>query len=257
MFSVNLKDERVGLVGKNNYGSKMEIIEYNRAGDMWVKFNQGRAVHTNWKAFLIGDVRNVYDKSVFGIGFLGEGEYKTSINKKQTPQYSSWKGLMERCYSESSLLKNTSYIGCSVSEEWHNFQNYGKWYDDNYYQITGQKMQLDKDILSKGNKVYSPDTCVFVPQRINLLFIKKDRSSKDYLPTGVVWYERYKKYQVSCNDGKGNLVYLGRYSSVEEAFKEYKVFKEKAIKNVAEEYKEKIPTKLYNAMMNYVVEITD
>jgi hypothetical protein len=256
MFSVNLREERIGLVGKNNNGSKMKIIEYNRALDMWVQFEKGKPVHTSWKAFLIGDVRNVYDKTIYGIGYLGEGKYKTSINGKQTPHYNSWKGLMERCYSERSLEKNISYVGCSVAEEWHNFQNYAKWFDENYYEVEGQRMELDKDILVKGNKVYSPNTCVFVPKRINLLFIKKDKT-KDNLPIGVVWYERYKKYQVSCNDGNGKLVYLGRYTDIEESFEKYKTFKEHVIKKVAEEYKSKIPNKLYTAMINYHIEIED
>ena len=65
-------------------------------------------------------------------------------------------------------------MDCSVYEGWHNFQNFAKWYEDNYYEIEEEQMHLDKDILVKGNKVYSPDTCVFVPETINGLFVKSN-----------------------------------------------------------------------------------
>jgi hypothetical protein len=143
-----------------------------------------------------------------------------------------------------------------VSEEWLNFQNFAKWYDKNYYEINGEKMEIDKDILVKRNKIYSPETCVFVPKRINLLFVKKDATRGD-LPIGVCFFKRDKKYQVNCKDENGKDIYLSRYNNIEEAFEVYKEFKESVIKKVANEYKGKIPANLYNALINYKVEITD
>ena len=50
---------------------------------------------------------------------------------------------------------------------------------------------------------------------------------------------------------------LGYFETPKEAFKSYKTFKEQYIKQVADEYKDKIPKKLYEAMYNWKVEITD
>ena len=120
-------------------------------------------------------------------------------------------------------------------------------------------MCLDKDILCKGNKIYSRDTCIFVPQRINLLFTKRDNSRGDNpigvsdLPSG--------NYQVKCNNGYGKSVYLGSYLTKEESFKVYKQYKEKIIKEVIDSYEGRIPEPFYSrlkkAMYNYEVEIDD
>ena len=124
-------------------------------------------------------------------------------------------------------------------------------------------MNLDKDILKKGNKIYSPDTCVYTPQKINTLFIKSDALRGDF-PIGVTRNGK-KGYSATCyahsgiNDKMENKVgeYLGTFRTPEEAFYAYKTFKEVYIKQIAEEYKPYIPEKLYNAMYNYEVEITD
>ena len=113
---------------------------------------------------------------------------------------------------------------------------------------------MDKDILIKGNKIYSSETCVFVPERINLLFIKNDRIRGD-LPIGVSYDGN--RYKSQCKNGTHKYIRLGTYDTPEEAFQIYKQYKENVIKDVANEYKGKIPEKLYNALMNYKVEITD
>ena len=120
-------------------------------------------------------------------------------------------------------------------------------------------MALDKDILVKGNKTYSPNTCVFVPQNINTLFIKSNKIRGKY-PIGVTFNKDKNKYQAQCNtliNGKNMKKTLRLYNTIEEAFNAYKQFKEANIKQIADYYKENIPDKLYEAMYNYKVEITD
>lgn len=250
----NLAENRIGTIGKNNYGSLMEVVAYNNVHDIWVKFDKGKPVHTEWKNFIKGSVRNVYDRTVYGVGYLGENN-KNGVTK-QTEQYIVWSSMIQRCYNEHRRNKYPSYKGCIVTEEWHNFQNFITWYDQNYYEVNDEVMQLDKDILSKGNKVYSPDLCIFVPKRINNLFLKCDSSRGD-LPIGVTFHNINNNYMAQCRNGTGKLIHMGSYDSVEVAFLAYKHFKEKLIKEVAEEYKDKIPVKLYNAMLKYQVEITD
>jgi hypothetical protein len=247
----------VGEVNKNNFGSVMKVISYYRSDDVWVEFvDTGNKVHTEWRHFYEGNVRNVYDKSVFGIGYLGEGKYKTRENSKHTHQYSIWTNMLNRCYNEKFHKKQHTYIDCTVSDEWHNFQNFAKWYDANFYQIQGEKMELDKDILIKGNKVYSPETCLFVPQNINKLFLKRD-SARGNFPIGVSHEVKTDKYVVTLSNSKGKVYRIGTYDTPEKAFIVYKNDKEKLIKGIAYEYKNQIPLILYNTMVNYQVEITD
>ena len=164
--------------------------------------------------------------------------------------------MLERCYYEIVQSKQPTYKGCSVCDEWHNFQNFAKWFDENYYQCGNEKTHLDKDILFKKNKIYSPDTCIFVPQKINLLFLKNGKNRGIY-PIGVYFEKSRNKYNAHlCATGKT----IGRYNAPEEAFQAYKQTKENYIKKVADEYKSKypqFPQKLYEAMYRYEVEIDD
>ena len=167
--------------------------------------------------------------------------------------------MLKRCYDPKHQEKHPSYKGCKVEDYLLNFQHMGEWLDENYYEVQGEKMQLDKDILCKGNKVYSRETCIFVPQRINSLFVKCDKvRGKD--PIGVYQLPSG-NYQVTCNNAYGKYIYLGSYSTKEEGFQVYKQYKEKVIKEVIDSYEGKIPepfySKLKTAMYNYKVEIDD
>lgn len=254
----NLVKERVGIINKNSYGSLMKIIKYDNARNILVKFLDSKyATNASWEQFCKGEVRNVYDKSVYSVGYIGEGKYKTKLNGKHTQQYSTWRSMIQRCYDKKYHEKQPTYINVKVTNEWHNFQNFAKWFDGNYYEISGEVMSLDKDILVKGNKIYSPDTCMFVPKRINSFFVKCD-SSRGNLPIGVIYHKENKKYVARTTNGNGSKrISLGSYFSPEEAFIAYKKYREKLIKQIAEEYKDKIPSKLYNAMLTYKVEIND
>lgn len=251
-----LAQERIGLINSNTYGSLMEIIDYKSAKEVLVRFEQGNTVWVQWHKFCDGEVKNVYDKSVFGVGFIGEGIYKPSINSRDRAQYLCWSGMMERCYSLRCKEKQPAYHNCRVDEEWHNYQNFAHWYDENYYVIEGQRMELDKDILVKGNKVYSPSTCVFVPGSINTIFTKNN-IKRGNLPIGV--NKSGNNYRARCMNGRGDdkRVSLGSFKTPEEAFYAYKTYKENHLKDVAEKFKDKIPNKLYSALINYEVEITD
>ena len=233
----------------------MTIVEYNKYSDIIVEFENGDRINTNYQCFQNGKVKSLYDKSMRGVGYLGEGTYSPSENKIQ---YSYWHSMFTRCYDERALERRPTYVDKYVCEEWHNFQNFARWFDDNYYDIENDKMELDKDILQKGNKVYSPETCIFVPQRINQLFLKSDALRGD-LPIGVNFQNN--KYRARCSifiDGKKKQKHIGYYNTPEKAFYEgYKPFKEAYIKEVAEEYKDSIPSELYNAMYRWIVEIED
>ena len=255
------KINRTGEENINTFGSKMVIKEYRGALDIDVYFPEYNWTfeHTEYKSFKKGEIKCPYEPRTFGVGYLGEGKYKMFENGKKTDECDIWKGMLMRCYDPKYQEKHPSYKGCEVENYLLNFQNMGEWIEKNYYKVPGEVMCLDKDILCKGNKVYSRETCIFVPERINLLFTKRDKSrgkdpvGVDQLPSG--------NYRVRCNNGYGEQIYLGSYSSKEEAFQVYKKHKEKVIKETIDSYEGKIPEPFYSrlkvAMYNYKVEIDD
>lgn len=249
------KIDRIGEEKTNTFGSLMRITNYRNNKDIDVYFPQYDYTkeHVNYNQFIKGKVKCVYEPKTYGVGYLGEGKYEVSINGKNTKYYDIWCGMLKRAYDPKYIQQHPTYERCEVDKSWLNFQTFSKWVDENYYKIEEQRMELDKDILCKGNKIYSPDTCMFVPHRINTLFIKSDKCRGD-LPIGVIRVN--KKYNARCNVDK-KIKNLGYYNSLEEAFEVYKNFKEQYIKKVAEEYKNMIPSKLYNVMMSYKVEIDD
>lgn len=101
---------RLGEVGFNRYGSRMEIIEYNNYDSIVVEFKQGYRVHTSYGKFKNGGVRSVYDHTVCSIGYIGEGEYKVSIDRVHTPYYTYWKRMLNRGYSQKWKEKYPTYM---------------------------------------------------------------------------------------------------------------------------------------------------
>ena len=253
------KETRLGEARMMKCGQIAIIVNYARYNDVTVQFKTtGEFVKTTYKQFKNGSVKSRFTPSVYSVGYTG---YEKTIdeNGKPTKSYSVWLSMLRRCYSDEFQKTHPTYKGCCVCEEWLNYSNFKEWFDNNYYEIDGEQMALDKDILVKGNKTYSPNTCVFVTQNINTLFIKHNKARGKY-PIGVSFCKDANKYKVLCHifhNGKTQQKYLGLYNTVEDAFKVYKQFKENYIKQVAEEYKDKIPDKLYKAMYNYKVEITD
>ena len=245
---------RIGEQALNNQGCMMTIIGYRNAKDIDVQFIDNTVViNKKYCDFKKGIIKNPNCASVHNIGFIGQGIYSPMEHKDA---HESWRGMLRRCYDSQYQLRQPTYIGCEVCEEWHCFQNFAEWYYENYYEIDEQRMALDKDIICKGNKIYSPDTCVFVPQDINKIFTKSN-AKRGELPIGVSFKKKNDKYQASCSDGSNHKEYLGLYDTIEDAFEAYKQYKEQVIKDMAEEYKDLIPEVLYNAMLNYEVEIND
>ena len=247
-----LKDKRIGESKYNNQGELMTIIEYYNAHNMIVKFHDtNKTKKCAYKEFDKGSITDNFYPSVCGVGYIGNTTIVKS-KRKVKDSYKRWADMLLRCYNEKYREDNIAYETCFVCDEWLCYENFEKWYDENYYTIDEVQMNLDKDIIVKGNKIYSPETCVFVPQRINVLFTKRERLRGDY-PIGVTYSKKVNKFEPQVQ-GCG---WLGYYNTPEEAFNIYKEEKEKYIKKIADEYKNKIPLKLYDALYKYEVEITD
>ena len=230
-----------------NEGYKVEIIEYFGWDNCSIQFEDGTVVkNRTYQNIVKGEICNPYHKSVCGVGYFGVGKYNSKINYKA---YKTWDSMIKRCYSEKEQEKCPTYIGCFVNERWHNFQNFGEWFYENH--IEG--FELDKDILVKGNKIYSPETCCFVPHEINSLFIKSNSIRGKY----AIGVHKVKSAFIAQLNIRGKRVYLGRFNTHEEAFHAYKTAKEACIKEVADKWKDKIDPRVYQAMCNYRVEIHD
>lgn len=185
-----------------------------------------------------------YAKSVFGIGYMGNGIYNS-----KDKAYAYWKGIMQRSYCKKYQIKHPTYIKCKVDNGWHNYQNFALWFEKNYI----DNFVLDKDIIQKGNKIYSDKFCSFVPKEINALFIKHNKK-RGKNPIGVSIYQN--KY-IATISKHGEKIYIGSFDTKEKAFEEYKKEKELYIKEVANKYKNNISVKIYDSMMNYKVDIND
>lgn len=249
------KLDRTGEIGVNNDGERMTIVRYGGRRDIDVQFEDGTIVENRqYNNFKRGEIKNPFFPSVYGVGFIGVGDYKTcDENGKQTKCHGTWHDMHRRCYNHKLQEKKPTYKNCKVCKEWNNYQAFAKWDNENYYEVGNERMDLDKDILCKGNKVYSPDTCIYVPHSINSLFTKRDKCRGEYY-IGV--RKKGNKFEARLSKGNGE-IYLGLFNTPEQAFLAYKQAKEQYIKEVAEEYKEKIPYRLYEALMNYEVEIDD
>ena len=256
------KKQRLGEKRYNYQGCLMKIIEYNHCRDIIVEFqdNYKAKVHANYEHFLSNIVRNPYIPSVYGVGITGN-KYKVKIDNKITKEYLTWKTMLKRCFDLKYKEKHPTYKDATCCDEWLLFDNFYEWLhsQENFSSwLNGDKWAIDKDILIKGNKIYSPETCCLVPQNVNSLFLKGD-SKKGNLPIGVT--KTKCGYQAKCRNSfiRGKVAALGTYTTPEDAFQAYKAYKEKIIKQVAEveHNKGNITEKCYKAMMNYIIEIND
>lgn len=246
------KKNREGEERLNNQGVKMIIKKYKNKKNVDIYFPDYNEEVPNrqYKSFELGTVRCKSHPEVYGKGYEGLGEYSPRKDKKA---YMYWNGMLRRCYDENYLKKHPSYIDCEVCEEWLNFQNFAEWFYKNYYQVENEIMCLDKDILKKKNKTYSPYTCVFVPISLNNLVINR-QLDRGELPLGVIKSRNKYIWQLSM---KNKRIKSNSFDNPIDAFYDYKKARESYIQETAEKYKKLIPNTLYKALCNWEIEITD
>ena len=251
-----LKD-RTGEVSYTKNGTPAIIVEYVDSKNALIEFQDKYKYQyrTSYYNFKNGHMTNPYEcRNAGGIGFIGVGKYNT---KDHIEAYLKWKRIIDRCRNDKNRkYSEESYMDCTICEDWKNFQEFADWYYNNLYDFNGV-LCVDKDILVHGNTIYSPKTCLIVPERINLLFIK-EKARRGNLPIGVQYSSNGEKYSAWLSlSGKDRCKYLGTYNTVDEAFSVYKNKKEEFIKRIANEYKSIIPKVVYDALCNYEVLITD
>ena len=232
------KIERIGEVNINSYGHKMTIISYRSERDIEVVFEDGYIKKCSYGRFKSGNVKNNNMPSKYGVGYIGDTTTKCDGVEKLS--YRVWVSILDRTLGN----KLRSYDNVSISDEWLCYAVFEKWYNENYYKVNDEKMCIDKDVLcNTGAKIYSKDTCIIIPERINNVFVSFYNSE-----TGATYRAKRNAYEVSCRDFTGKKVYLGYYKNKEDALITYREFKIKTIIEVIESYKDKLPSHIYNIL---------
>lgn len=184
-------------------------------------------------------------KLILGVATNSGGKYKSTIDSKVTKAHATWKNMLRRAYCPKYHTSQPTYLGCSVSGEWLEYQEFAEWFEAHGY--SDRSYQLDKDLLIPGNKIYAPDRCVFVPNQLNTLLNGRGATSGQY-PQGVSFDKQRNKFaaRVSINDKyKG----LGCFETEQEAYNAYKEAKERHVKNTALKWANSIQWEVFKALM--------
>ncbi len=254
-----LTDRDLTKVYKSKVYGEYTIVKYNDWHNVTIQFSETKYSYvTALGAIKAGRVKDLYFPSVFGIGYIGEGNYtpcyKRGGRSVNTRAYTAWTGRLRHCYGPKD--ESSIYFGSTVCTEWHNFQNFAKWYYEQE-KLYGKAGYVDKDLCFLGSKHYSPETARYVPQEINALFGGATGNIK-----GVHFCNKLRKYVARIylreinSKGKRNPKYLGSYTTYEQAEQVYITAKIAHVRETALKYQEQLPPdlfyKLYTGAENYV-----
>lgn len=229
-----------------NQGYECRVVEYVNYENVHVEVDGKHRVTVSLSNLRKGRIKNPFHPSHSGVGYIGVGAHSGTINGRETREYQTWSGILGRCYAPSTQRARSAYAGCTVHDDWHCYQDFAEWMSAHPFSLPGY--DIDKDILIPGNKMYSKETCLFVPQEINNLFINSGPSASG-LPRGVVRHSGGRfRAQISESRKK---VHIGIFSTPEESFLAYKKAKEAHVKAVAKKYKDRIDRTAFDALMGW------
>ena len=256
---VKAKDIKSSIGVDTVYRSKnsgcFTITSYLDSYNIGVKFvNTGYETVAQLGHIKSGNVKDLCSPSVYSVGVVGV-KYPISEDGVHTKEYGLWKNMLRRCYSITYKQKHPTYEGCECSENFKSYEYFYEWCNKQVG-FNNKDWQMDKDLLVKGNKVYSEDSCVFIPAEINSLLVKSDKKRGKHL-IGVYWSKTNKAFVAQVSMNKGKREHLGYFKTEVEAFNAYKQAKEAFIKEQANKWKGKIDIMAYNALINYEVSVDD
>lgn len=240
----------IGDTFKTKEGCLVEVLELQGKKSKVLFVDYGNTKIVLNRHLHEGSIKNELYKSVYGVGCLGIGDYSShDDNLTKTPEFSNWSSLLMRCYCEAHLKKHPNYRNSFVCDEWHNFQNFAKWYHSNFpknKQGLDIRFELDKDLKQHNVdiKVYSPETCLYLPKEINCFISSLKSTSKLKVESNE--YGTYPLHVFSK--------YVGSFDTREDALnKRFEMIKERA-KGLVEKYKYAIDSEVQDMIINYVSE---
>lgn len=208
-----------GSIHKTNRNGLLRVIERVSTYDILVEFiDTGYRTRVTASGIRNGVAKDRMMPNICGVGFIGGNENTSMRNGIHSKTYASWVNMLKRCYNESVKSKHPTYLGCSVDSEWHNYQNFHAWYES-MDKHGRSDMELDKDILFYGNKIYSKENCLLVTPKINS-FTTDAGAIRGEWPIGVTWHKTKNKFFAQCwSPHTKKQEQLGGFSSPEAAHK--------------------------------------
>lgn len=239
----------VGERYENKQGDWCTVVDYKARDDVTIVFDGYEDKPKKvWKSDLKKKAfKNVHKPSVFGVGYMGEGIYSSGADCKKSSTYSVYTKVIKRCYDEAVHKKQPTYRDCTISNEWLCFNTFAEFYENNPFYGLGY--DLDKDLLVRGNKHYSAETCVMLPVEINRALAGNPLNETGRY--GVT--KKHNRYQARCTVEENERKYLGSFLTLEEASAVYVTTKEAYIKTLAEKWKGKIDDRAFKALMEWTV----
>lgn len=244
----DFRSEYIGKVFQSKSYGECIVTDYVNSDSVIIKFLETGYVTTVPSGNLRkGLVKDLMQPNVSGVGYLGVGKYvcrNKTPDGMRTPEYACWESMMRRVYNPQDEANALTYKGCTVCEEWHNFQNFAEWCQTQKgFGVQG--FQIDKDILVKGNRCYSPNACCFVPKHINSAVT----GIKVFNQSGYAGVEENANSNYSAGITMNSVgVHLGTFETKEKAYFIYTAIKEAYIRSLAEIYKEEIANDVYEAL---------
>lgn len=248
-----------GSVFKTKLYGDLIITKYINHKEVYVKFlDTGYETKAYFGNIKKGIVRDRSVPSILGVGVVGDEV--TKVNGNRLKEYNLWQALLSRCYCDKFHIKCPTYKDCSVSDNFKYYPYFKEWCNNqigfNVLDDKGNHFELDKDLLIKGNKVYSEDTCCFIPREINVALIY-NQTKKGNHPIGVSYSKVNNKFVVYVKKGEGSREYLGYFEDASVAFLAYKASKEAYLKELAKKWKDKIDPRVYEALIGWEINIDD
>ena len=249
----------IGQICRSNDSEDFKIVRYENSLHIEIVFvDSGFTSICQMSNIRCGRVKDLTKPSVVGVGVTGTKYKPVNLNGCGEYEidyaYKIWRGILERCFLDKRQEQQPTYKGCTVSENFKSYEFFYEWCQDQVgYREDG--FELDKDLLVKGNKIYSESTCCFIPKEINTALTKRGNDRGDH-PIGVYWNKKCRSYIAKISEG-GSRRYLGLFDSPTDAFQAYKMAKEQYLESLAVKWKDSISNKVYDALLSYEVSIDD
>lgn len=241
-----MKTIQVGDVFPTNEGGRVTVTSISGGSfGIGIKHNDPFGYETTVRLTHLnnGFIKNPFHPKLYGVGYYGDGPYSATINGMNTKEYSVWSDMLQRVYDPRVQVKKPFYMGSTVDARWHNFQVFADWYSNNPFNYPDY--QIDKDILIRGNKVYSPETCCLVPNVINTQF--RDMSSymvDNGLPVGVYPSANGKRYRAIHGPVK-----LGTHDTIERAREVYLNYRRRYLYELARQYLNRVDIRVIYTLL--------